>query len=772
MNQMLKKYKLRGQKEQKEQKEQMNQTNSKEGKKEKKPKKVKAKRKDKAEKAPKAEKAEKAEKRKEKKAKKEKIVRTKKKGKKASDASQKKNIKKLGNRVLLIILPVVTIGMVVLTVISVQFSGKNLESSISNRMQAELQVQVDKVSNYFTRIIDIADTLETTVSQAFQQVDQATYEQQLIDIVTKNDIVLGSGIWFEPNVYNAEQQYMGLYAQRKDGKIEINDDYNTDDNGYFKQNFYNIAKTATDVVLIEPFYDLTLRCYKVTAVVPMYQGETFIGCVTVDVSLDSIIELIEGIQIGEHAKATLLSESGRYLAGSSEKNLSKRTKIVEEQNQSLAQAGRQIIDHNEGETYYTEDGVVYRVYYNTLELNGWKVFISVPESEVLRSVREMGYVLVGVCIVIVVVTGIMIVLQIQRIIKKINRVNNFVGKLAEGDFTVEPVHIKHNDEIGLMEEALNTMYAKNKGVLEQIAELSSNLEDSSRHLFGTVRKMQDQFRDIQNHMNEVNESMMTVGAATEEVTASAEEVLSNINILAGETDNSRQMVSEIRSRAISEGDNSRNAYDSAIQLASDFERKLQDTMEDAKVVENIGELATVISEIADQIDLLSLNASIEAAHAGEQGKGFAVVATEIGKLAKGTSEAVGRIQHTILDVQNAFDELSSAAEGILAFVKYTVTPDYDRFVGVAEQYGKDAESIASLTQNISDMSNNVKTIMTEVSDAIQSIAEASQNTADISSGIMLVVEEVTDDVKGISDMTEDNSSIAENLHNVVGRFKL
>ena len=282
----------------------------------------------------------------------------------------------------------------------------------------------------------------------------------------------------------------------------------------------------------------------------------------------------------------------------------------------------------------------------------------------------------------------------------------------------------------------------------------------------------EQFRQIQNNMNEVNESMMTAGAATEEVNASAEEVLSNINVLTDETENSMKMVGEIRKRAEQVGENSKKAYESASELSVDFEKKLTITMENAKVVDNIGELASVISGIADQIDLLSLNASIEAARAGEQGKGFAVVASEIGKLAKGTASAVERIQNTIGDVQKAFDDLNSAAGGILDFVKNTVTPDYDSFVEVAQQYGNDAESIEELAHSISDMSNSIKNIMTEVSQAIQSIAQASQTTSDISNSITQVVDDVTEDVKGISQMSEDTSSIASDLNEVVGKFKL
>ena len=95
--------------------------------------------------------------------------------------------------------------------------------------------------------------------------------------------------------------------------------------------------------------------------------------------------------------------------------------------------------------------------------------------------------------------------------------------------------------------------------------------------------------------------------------------------------------------------NSGNAYSERLQLS----------IENAKVVESIGEMANVISGIAEQINLLSLNASIEAARAGDAGRGFAVVATEIGKLAGSTSQAVEEIQSTITEVKSAFNGLAN-----------------------------------------------------------------------------------------------------------------
>jgi len=734
---------------------------------------------------------------------------------------QKKNrdkaafTRKIGAKMMVVILPVIIISMTVLTVISVQSGSKSINREISSRMEAELQVQDDQISSYFSQITNIANMLSNTVLTTFDRVDITAYENLLTKIVEENDFIVASGIWFEPYVFDLEQKYTGPLARKDNNITYISTPYSTEDTNYKKQQFYSIAQQAEGTVLTEAIYDITQNTFKITAVVPLICDGTnllettepevtiqvtpetgttnassalgveeaqpedyvvkrtgFIGCVTIDVKLDDIKEFIESTTIGDKGKATLLSAEGTYMAGSSQKNISKRLKITKEENESLAKAGEEIIANKSGRVSYTEGGEKYNIYYSTLGTNGWKVMITIPQSELLQSVDQMTIMMIVVCIAAVCVTALIVALEVRSIISRINKVKKFAGILADGDFTTEPIRVKSKDELGMMSESLNIMYTNNKEVIENIAEHSEQIDDSSKRLNEAAQRLTEQFKSIQSHMNEVNESMLTASAATQQVNASTEEVLSNVNMLTGETKNSMNQVSEIKKRASQVGDSSKQAYDSATELSVKFEEKMQATIANAKVVENIGELASVISGIADQIDLLSLNASIEAARAGEQGKGFAVVATEIGKLAKETTEAVDRIQNTIIDVQSAFDDLIKASDGILDFVKNTVTPDYDKFVGVAQQYGEDAESIVKLSKNISDMSGNIKMIMTEVSEAIQSIAEASQTTADISSGIMSAVDEVTEDVKDISGMSEDTSNIAVNLNSVVGKFKL
>jgi len=282
----------------------------------------------------------------------------------------------------------------------------------------------------------------------------------------------------------------------------------------------------------------------------------------------------------------------------------------------------------------------------------------------------------------------------------------------------------------------------------------------------------DKFNEIQTYMNEVNEAMLSTSAATEQVNASTEEVLSNVNMLAEETIESMQMAKEIRVRADEVGEGSTKSFERATSLADKFEEKLKVSIENAKVVESIGALANVISEIAEQINLLSLNASIEAARAGEAGKGFAVVAGEIGSLAGSTAEAVGQIQATIADVKDAFAGLEKNASDLLGFIQDTVSPDYRKFVEVAEQYGNDATSIDESSDRISKMAEAIKSIMQEVTDAIQNITEATQNTTELSSNIVESINMLSGNVSEISDMSDKQEVIVKDLNDVVSKFTL
>lgn len=681
--------------------------------------------------------------------------------------------KKIRTRMLVCILPTIILALLVLSAISASSCKTMANEQITETMTATLRAESESIEGDLNSVKSMAETIADTVANTYQTITLAEYEDMLADIVQNNDIVLGSGIWFEPYVYDSEEKYVGPYIYKNGDEIAVTYDYSNASYDYFSQEYYTLAQASTEPVITDPYYDETSGTIMSSCTVPIYAGSTFIGCATVDIELTTIQNIINSVTIGETGSAMLLSGSGVYLAGVSDEKISSGANILEDENTSMASIGETILSNDSGVVTATDDeGTLCNIYYGTIESTGWNILLKMSEEELFMPTLMLVLKLSAVGIIALILSITMVSIQISAVAKNIKRVEAFAGTLATGDFTIDSLEVKSRDELGHMGNSLNEMFNQNRDVIQKIAEYSSYIMESSTKLKDSSNTLLDEFTGIQQYMKRINEDMTTTSAATEEVNASTQEVNASVNILTTETESCLKMTDEIKQRAVSVEEESKSSYDSAITLSRQFEEKLKTSIENTKVVENIGQLANVIAGIAEQINLLSLNASIEAARAGEQGKGFAVVAGEIGKLAGDTSSAVGSIQETIGQVQDAFQNLSIDAQKLLTFVQDTVTPDYNHFVETANQYGRDAEFFAEISKKVTDMTININEIMGEVTSAIQNIAESSQSTAEISSSILNSVDEVSHTVIQVSDMSEHQQDIADNLDSVVSIFKL
>lgn len=681
-------------------------------------------------------------------------------------------MKKIGTRMLCTILPVIIIAMAFSTWMSATSSEKLISKEIEDQMQAVLQAELGGIQNTLNQVTTSTENLAGMMAHSYQITPLTQIEKILSGVVLSNEAVLGSGIWFESKVYDPTQEYVGPYAHRDGDKTVITYDYSNAEYNYFSYDWYKDAAASDGkAIFTDPYYDETMDVTMSSCASPILLDGKVLGVVTIDMGLTSIQDLANKIDPGKKGIAYLVKADGTYLNNKTASKVMKK-KISEESNATFAKAGKTILASKTGTTSYKEGGETYNLYYQTLDKLGWKLIIQIPQSELYKPISTLMTRLMTIALIAIILAVLVVLWQIRYVSSGIKRVNRFAMGLAQGDFTIAKLQVKGKDEISQMSSAMDDMFLNNKEMIRKIAEHSKGIYDSSAGLNESSLELQDKITHIEKVIIKVNEDMMSTSASTEEVSASVENVNNSVSVLTEETVNSAKIADAIKKRATDIEQSSKESYQTANSLTATYQNKLEESMENAKVVNAVAELAEVIAEIATQINLLSLNASIEAARAGEAGRGFAVVAGEIGKLASETSHAVNEIKNTTGEIQEAFSNLMGNSKELLEFVTGTVTPDYTTFVEVAKQYGRDADEIERFSREIAEKADNISTIIDEVTEAVSTIAESSQNTAENTQEIMDAIEGVSGVVRKVTAMAQENDTIASDLSEEVSRFKL
>ena len=671
-------------------------------------------------------------------------------------------------------LPIILLGMVILTIISVS-TTKNVVTDLTiASSQNHLSAQSASIRKELEQVRMSAIDLANTYGRYYEKLELDDFVDSVSGMILHNDMVMGSGLWFEPYLYDKNEKYFGPYWYGENGEVVQTWDYSNKDYNYFEKEYYT-ATQAMDVIdahFTDPYYDPTSQMVMSSCSAPMRDNDEFHGCITVDINLTSIEELVSSQQVGKAGYMMLTTKNGVFMYTPKEDCQTQELSLEASQNGTLSSLTSKIMGSDQGVDYYTVNGKSWCLMWDTVADVGWKLLATLPSSEVNETSNRIAVMMVVIAAVVLIICALVIFLVVNSITTVLTNVKKFSEDLSNGDFRIDNLHVKNNDELGAMGASLNAMYNANKNIISNISTESDTIHDSAATLGSMSEELSAEFVKIQQNMSAVNDAMMSTGATTEEVSASVQEVNDSVQTLVHQTEQAKQEVQEIKQRAADIQQKSKQSCAEAIRIAEARQEEIEAANQKAEIVSEIGNLAASISEIASQINLLSLNASIEAARAGEAGRGFAVVAEEIGKLATETDETVAKIQGTITEIQAAFEELSTGSNKLLGFIKDTVTPDYDHFVEIGRQYGEDAELFGTLSMQIDEMTENIGRSMEGVNEAIANIAEGAQETATRSSDITESINSVTDAVDSVADMATNQQVVAGSLKEIVGNFKL
>jgi methyl-accepting chemotaxis protein len=367
-----------------------------------------------------------------------------------------------------------------------------------------------------------------------------------------------------------------------------------------------------------------------------------------------------------------------------------------------------------------------------------KVMEETAESN-LRTARIM---IDGLGIAALLISVLVTFWIIGSITKPLNEAVDVAAKIADGDLTIQ-IEDTGKSETGLLLNAMKLMSDKLKRVLSDVKQASASVASGSEQLSASSEEITRTMTDQSNRTSQIATSSEEMSQTVLDIAKNAAEIANSSSETANIADKGAEVVNKsvAESKIIVE-----TVSTSAIVMQSLGEKSKQ-----------IGEIIAVINDIADQTNLLALNAAIEAARAGEQGRGFAVVADEVRKLAERTAKATLEISQMIGSIQG---EVGKAVEAM----NYT-----NEKVNVGLQYSVEAgEQLKGIVQSVTSLQNMVQ--------QIASATEQMSTTSEAISGDIQSVAIGAKEISGTSDQIAQSSSelarLAGQLKNIVDQFKV
>ncbi len=376
--------------------------------------------------------------------------------------------------------------------------------------------------------------------------------------------------------------------------------------------------------------------------------------------------------------------------------------------------------------------------------------------------------LIGLSLALALIIGLYLSRNLTR---RLGNIVSLAEALSEGDLTRQ-LTIYGQDELGQLGLSINKATGNMKEMVSEIIDSCQVMNAHSEELSATMEELSASMQIIQQSTEQIAQGSEELSASTEEVGASTLEMQEFTRKLTDKADEGQGNASVIKERASEVKTRGTRAVDEAETIYKDKENKVNQALEDAKVVEEIKVMAETIGSIAVQTNLLSLNASIEAARAGEAGRGFAVVADEVRKLAEQSQLAVGNIHQVITDVQVAFDNLMLNTQELLGFIETKVRPDYEAYAKTGVQYEEDSNFVNDMSQEIASSTHAMSDIILQISSAIQNVTATAQESASSSEEISTSIAQTTTAVEQVNSSAQAQAELAGKLSELVGKFKV
>lgn len=486
--------------------------------------------------------------------------------------------------------------------------------------------------------------------------------------------------------------------------------------------------TEKKTILTAPYIDSSTGKMILSAASPVYDDATgnVLGAVGMDISLDHMTDIMRSYKIGRNGYILLLSENGTFLYHPQNEYIQKNVKDV-----NLSQNVVNAITSKSSEFLrYKADGVTKYGYVELVGDTGYLVLSSLPLSEYYAILIALVISLIVLFAVGILLIALSIRKSAANLTKPILALNHTAQQLAAGNLDV-CLEVTSDDEIGELGESIGKTVSRLKEYIiyiDETAEVLAQIADGKLRIalkndyVGEFQKIKTALINISSAMNHVMEG---INASSGRVSVGASELANASQMLAESAELQAASVEELAATTNSVADHVEESHRDAEASAKETAKvtamieqnqekmtMMMDAMEEIRQTsQQVVGIIQTIEEIADQTNLLSLNASIEAARAGEAGKGFAVVADEIGKLALESAKAASSTRNLIeLSMEEISKGNNIATDAMTALKESVSAVDHvnEMIKNTARNSAIQAESMEQLRIGIDEIARGIQ----------------------------------------------------------------
>lgn len=694
-------------------------------------------------------------------------------------------MKKLGTKIIIGIVAcsVIMTIMIGLSVMLVSTKAIDKEAKdkllyISSSRGNEFNILTAKIEN---TVNDVAQIIlsEIDSSKAIDDIYMSSFEQAHANMFlqigeSKKDIV-GLYFNFDPSFTSGRKGFDIAYLfdqETKQTKVDL-DSYGIEEYDVANEDlgWYNNPVKAGHGLWSMPYVDSVSNVNMISYTMPVYLNGKLVGVAGADISFEYLRSLILGTKLYDTGYAFVLSEDLTFIVDKYIDN--SETKLDTMENSIYKKLALDIKSQKQDITEITYRGKKSIMGYYKLD-NGMVVGVVAPISEVNKSSLEIIYLIIAISLSGIILSFVVGFLISRRISIPIEYVSKVLLKTSNFDFTqkVSDKFLKYKDEIGILSNSIDTMQKAIREVFQDLVTEADAVKESSASTESEINILREDINDISATTEELSASMEETSASAQQMHSTSlnlDEAVLTISVKAREGAQASMVISE---RAEQLKTNAIISQKSAYDTHSDIDAKLQEAIEQAKAIEQIGTISESILQITEQTNLLALNASIEAARAGEAGKGFAVVASEIRKLADDSKNAVSQIQSVANQVVYSVENLSNNSKHVLEFIQMQVIKDYDAMVGIGEQYCEDAKYVHSLVNEFSTASN---LLAISIQNMVKSINDISVANNDETMAVQSIVEktsDVSDKANEVVKIAYSTKEISHRIMTIMSKFKV